>query len=84
MLNRALGFANELLLSFAVLVTTAACSLSNEACFDLGLRRSDLQCAWCDKLVQFNLDDILKDDCINCCGVKAEKEPVKKISSGST
>ncbi|KFM83050.1 hypothetical protein X975_13637, partial [Stegodyphus mimosarum] len=78
MLNKAIGFANELLLSLTVLVTTAACSLSNEACFDLGLRRADLQCTWCEKLAQFQLDDILKDSCLSCCGVKAVKEPVKK------
>ncbi|GFY45681.1 uncharacterized protein TNIN_494621 [Trichonephila inaurata madagascariensis] len=78
MLNKALGFANELLLSFTVLITTAACSLSNEACFELGLRRTDLQCTWCDKLVQFNLEDILKDSCLECCSLKAEKEAVKK------
>lgn len=51
--------------------------MSNEACFELGLRRADLQCTWCDKLAQFNLDDILKDNCLSCCGVKVEKEPVK-------
>ncbi|KAG8200386.1 hypothetical protein JTE90_028564 [Oedothorax gibbosus] len=78
MLNKALGFANELLLSFVVLITTAACSLSNEACFDLGLRRSDLQCTWCDKLVQFELDTILKDSCLSCCGGKSEKETAVK------
>lgn len=78
MLNKAIGFANDILISVTFLISTAACSLSNEACFDLGLRRADLQCTWCDKLAQFNLDDILKDNCLSCCGVKVEKEPVKK------
>lgn len=78
MFNQALGFVNELLLSFTVLLSTAAASLSNENCLQLGLRRTDLQCSWCDKLAQFNLDDILKPNCLECCGVKVEKEPVKK------
>uniref|UniRef100_A0A4V2H8X8 U14-Liphistoxin-Lth1a_1 n=1 Tax=Liphistius thaleban TaxID=1905330 RepID=A0A4V2H8X8_9ARAC len=77
MLNKAIGFVNELLLSLSVLVNVAQCSLSAEDCLQLGMRRTDLHCNWCEKLAQFDLD-VLNESCLQCCGVSAAKDPVKK------
>lgn len=77
MLNKAVGFVNEVLVSLTFLVSVAKCSLSTDQCLQLGLRRTDLQCTWCEKLPQFGLE-VMQENCLQCCNVVEVKESVKK------
>ncbi|KAK4877665.1 hypothetical protein RN001_010171 [Aquatica leii] len=51
----------------AIILSKATADFTNEDCWALGLNKALLPCSSCDLLNNFNLDDILREPCKECC-----------------